>query len=252
MPLNGSDIGVSKFDVINAVRSVAGEEAVQRLKKKHGGTEIDIPVKASPGSWLSKLIGVDRAQAVIDILDVRDANGRAAFHVYLSIDNGGVIARAKARCLAMLAEGKSIPQIREETGLSERSAFKYQAEYRVSLSSPQRLLASGLGHCLYRGEFFAKEKVLVLSDISFSVLRSLPENEYIICIDKRDEEKGNNVRHYVLVTSLDIAIFNFESDSDVALLLNIKKKAVQNRTAYLRSLGILPKSWRRDSDEDAS
>lgn len=241
--MNGSSVGVSRFDLFKAVQSVAGQDAVASLKKLYGGTEVRVPTVARPGNWLCDLIGVEKAQQVIHILDVRDAAGPVGVEIYIPMAENGVFAKARARCEVLIAEGKSVAEIREETGLSERTVYKRLDDYRASIGAPVKLigrLRPGDEDCannLYKGCPIDPARVFDLSTASEQQLQSIIAGHHFARVKQTDSRTGAKRIGLMAITEIDVAIFLFRDLREVAHVLDVSLSRVKHRSSKLMDAG---------------
>lgn len=109
--------------ILREIAEVAGEEAALAIARARGGTQVYIPEKAAPGHWLTELVGLELAGAIIRQLTC-EVGGR---RVDLPLGPCGHAAGQRARVDAMIRDNRSERDIALATGYSIRAVRRRRA-----------------------------------------------------------------------------------------------------------------------------
>lgn len=106
--------------VLGEIAEVAGDDAALAIAKVRGGTEIYVPPNPGPDHWISRLVGLDKARAIADLLTC----GVGPRRVELPLGPRGHQHSKRAQVDALIREGMSERDIALRTGYSIRGVRK--------------------------------------------------------------------------------------------------------------------------------
>ena len=117
---------------LREIAEAGGTDAAMAILDAYAGSEIRIPLRAGPSSWLTKTVGAEVAERICAHFRVRNADGREVgdVHIYVPMASTSIMARAKAQLYEDLRAGTSPLEAARRAGLSERTAYKILARMR--------------------------------------------------------------------------------------------------------------------------
>jgi hypothetical protein len=119
--------------VLDEIARIAGEDAARAVAQEVGGVQVYIPPQPGPDHWLSKLVGIEDARKIADHFTA----GFGGIRVEIPLHDTGFIARAQARCDAMILSGKhSERDIARACGYTIRSVRRRRAALRAAGHRP--------------------------------------------------------------------------------------------------------------------
>lgn len=120
--------------ILAEIAELAGKDAAWAILSEYGGIRVDIPAKAHPDHWLSKLVGLEAATKICEGLRVGSPNGRMAGvrHVVIPLGNRSWQKTARRHLAEALRSGKDVRLAARETGVHERTAWRVKAKLKNS------------------------------------------------------------------------------------------------------------------------
>lgn len=106
--------------ILAEIAEAAGEDAALAIARVRGGTEIYVPPNPGADHWISRLVGLERAQAIADKLTCSLIGRR----VELPLGPHGHAEQQRAKVDALIREGRSERDIALATGYSIRGVRK--------------------------------------------------------------------------------------------------------------------------------
>lgn len=119
--------------ILQEIAEIAGIEVAMALADEVGGTRVDIPARAKPGDWLSKIVGHAAATKIAEHYRIVNADGResGAYRVVIPLGPKSIMAKAKERLVRELEQGASPRVAARRAGMSERSAWRHLAKLKA-------------------------------------------------------------------------------------------------------------------------
>jgi hypothetical protein len=114
--------------VLDEIARIAGEPAARAVVEAVGGVQVYIPPRPDADHWLSKLVGLEDAQIIADHFTA----GFGGIRLEIPLYDTGFIARAQAKCDAMLLAGRSERDIARACGYTIRTVRRRRAALRVT------------------------------------------------------------------------------------------------------------------------
>lgn len=109
--------------VLDEIARIAGEDAARAVVEAVGGVQVYIPPRPTADHWLSKLVGIEDAQTIADHFTA----GFGGIRIEIPSHDTGFIARAQAKCDAMLLAGRSERDIARACGYTIRTVRRRRA-----------------------------------------------------------------------------------------------------------------------------
>jgi hypothetical protein len=110
--------------VLDEIARIAGEDAARAVAGAVGGVQVYIPPAPDADHWLSKLVGIEDARRIADHFTA----GFGGIRIEIPNHDTGFMARAQAKCDAMLLSGKhSERDIARALGYTIRGVRKRRA-----------------------------------------------------------------------------------------------------------------------------
>lgn len=115
--------------LLGDIADIVGAELALEIARSHGGTRIEIPPRANPDHWLSKLVGMEKADQICRGLATMDADGKlvGVRREILPLGPSSIIKAARRRAKAALDSGMSAREAARASGLHERTIFRLKA-----------------------------------------------------------------------------------------------------------------------------
>jgi hypothetical protein len=116
--------------LLGDIADIAGVEAAMEIARRYGGTRVDLPPRARPDHWLTKVVGLDVADRICRGLAILDGDGRlkGIRHEVLPIGPASVMRVARRRAAEALENGASARAAAREAGLHERTIWRMKAK----------------------------------------------------------------------------------------------------------------------------
>ena len=116
--------------ILNDIAEIAGTDAAYAVAQSHGGTRVSIPPRAEEDHWLSKLLGLEVADAICRGLATLDAEGRLRGVQNEVIPRGpaSLLKAARRRAQDALDRGASAREAARISGLHERTIWRMKSE----------------------------------------------------------------------------------------------------------------------------
>ena len=108
--------------LLNRIADVAGVSAAVALGRERAGQQIYIPEKATPDHWLSELVGLDAAQAIVSKWGSK--------HIVIPAALAGAKIRRASAIAALLDKDYSINEIVRITGVSFTTVRNHKKKRR--------------------------------------------------------------------------------------------------------------------------
>lgn len=116
--------------LLGEIADLVGPEIALEIAHHRGGTRIDLPLRAQPDHWLTKLVGFDAADKICRGLATTDADGKTkgAKREVLPLGPASARRAARRRARDALDRGASVREAAREAGLHERTLWRYKAK----------------------------------------------------------------------------------------------------------------------------
>lgn len=111
---------------LQEIADLVGQGVVLAIIAAKGGSEVNIPRRAGPDHWLSRLVGAETAERICAHYRVLDADGHepGRLRIYVPLANTGVLTRARAELVRGLEQGLTVRDAARRANLSERTAHR--------------------------------------------------------------------------------------------------------------------------------
>ena len=112
---------------LDEIARIAGEDAARAVAGAVGGTQVYIPPAPGPDHWLTRLVGLDDARRIADHFTA----GFGGIRIEIPLSDTGFIARAQAKCDAMILRGSSERDIARACGYTIRTVRRRRAALKA-------------------------------------------------------------------------------------------------------------------------
>src|SRR5690606_38645812 len=109
--------------IVAEIAEVAGIDAAWALVGAKGGQQVFIPAKAKPDHWLTKLVGLEAAQAICKHFSINNRGDDILIPMAVASRRHEILARA-------LSEGVAVDKAASLAGMHRRTVFRHRKRNR--------------------------------------------------------------------------------------------------------------------------
>ncbi|MCO5083378.1 MAG: hypothetical protein M9955_17190 [Rhizobiaceae bacterium] len=107
---------------LGEVAEIAGVDAAYAILDTCGGTRVDIPAKARPDHWLSRLVGFETADLICKHFAVQQVKG--VRHEMIPLAHRSHARQARKHIAQAIARGVDVRSAARQAGVHERTAWR--------------------------------------------------------------------------------------------------------------------------------